>query len=128
MGVKAVRAIFIVFFIYASSLSAVSFAQGQNISYDKKLTRLSEVLGSLHYLYNLCGEETTTWRDKMNSLLNAENPDDARRAKLIAAFNSGYDVFSDNYHQCTPAALSAIKFYSAEGQKISQELIARFGN
>ncbi|UXM93864.1 TIGR02301 family protein [Bartonella sp. HY329] len=114
--------------IIIANIMPISQGFTQNISYDKKLTRLSEVLGSLHYLYSLCGDETSLWRDKMNLLLNAEQADASRKAKLTNAFNSGYRAFSENYYQCTPAALSAIKLYNDEGQKLSQELIDRFGN
>ena len=36
-----------------------------------KLERLSEVLGSVHYLRNLCGEKSNMWREKMDELLAA---------------------------------------------------------
>ncbi|KAG1648813.1 hypothetical protein GQR58_029548 [Nymphon striatum] len=39
--------------------------------YDSRLQRLSEVLGSVHYLRNLCGEESNQWRDQMSGLLTA---------------------------------------------------------
>ncbi len=51
--------------------------------------RLAEILGSLHYLRTLCGEAGGRWRTEMEGLLEAENPDTERRAKLIARFNHG---------------------------------------
>lgn len=120
--------VFVCIIIISANFTITSYSFAQNIGYEKKIVRLSEVLGSLHYLYNLCGDKTTMWRDKMNLLLKAENFDGSKKAKLTAAFNQGYQVFAENYYQCTPAALSAIKIYNVEGEKISQELIARFGN
>lgn len=122
-----IKRFFSIVFILTILLPA-SHAFGQNVSYDKKMTRLSEVLGALHYLYNLCGEDTAIWRDKMDLLLNAEQADGTRKTKLTAAFNSGFRAFSENYYQCTLAALSAIELYNDEGKRLSQELIDRFGN
>src|SRR5690606_31765765 len=52
--------------------------------YESDIVRLSEILGALHYLRELCGaDEGQLWRDKMAELLEAETPADARRAKLI---------------------------------------------
>jgi len=98
------------------------------LQYDTKLLRLSEILGSLHYLRNLCGEQGTQWRDEMNALLMAEQPNAARRSRLLSAFNDAYRVFSDRYSQCTPAAHEAVNRYTKEGITLSQELVDRYGN
>lgn len=98
------------------------------LQYDTKLLRLSEILGSLHYLRNLCGEQGTQWRDEMNALLKAEQPSPARKTRLLGAFNDAYRVFSDRYSQCTPAAHEAVNRYTKEGISLSQELVDRFGH
>lgn len=95
--------------------------------YDKELHRLSEILGSLHYLRNLCGETGSDWRDHMQSLLVAEAPDDTRKALMIAQFNAGYRSFSEIYVQCTPTALSLIDDYVKEGASLSAGLVQKFG-
>ena len=59
--------------------------------------RLAEVLGSLHYLRNLCGETGNQWRDEMEQLLASENPQAERRARFIASFNRGYRSFDGVY-------------------------------
>lgn len=107
--------------------SIPAFAE-QFPQYDAKMLRLAEILGSLHYLRNLCGEKTSQWRDKMEDLIKAENPTTTRRARLYAAFNDAYRAFSDNYHTCTKAAVDADQRYIKEGTALSHELLNRYGN
>ena len=90
--------------------------------------RLAEVLGSLHFLRNLCGEPGEQWRGEMEKLLQAENPDPARRAKFIASFNRGYRSFAGSYISCTASATEAISRYMKEGEALTREIAARYGN
>jgi len=92
------------------------------------MLRLAEILGSLHYLRNLCGEAGSEWRDRMDAIVTAEKPSEAERVRLISSFNQGYRVFSDNYTRCTPSALAAIDRYMKEGEALSSEIVSRYGN
>jgi len=96
--------------------------------YDSKLIRLSEILGSLHYLRNLCGDKGTQWRDRMSRMVDTEKPNAMRKTRFLAAFNNAYRAFSNRYYECTPAAIEAIRRYDQEGATLSQELIERYGN
>lgn len=96
--------------------------------YEKQLMRLAEVLGSIHYLRNLCGEDGVRWRQEMEELLKAENPGPARRAALIARFNHGYRSYKASYRTCTPSAVEAIRRYMKEGQELSSDIATRYGN
>ncbi|HWK65618.1 MAG TPA: TIGR02301 family protein [Rhizobiaceae bacterium] len=96
--------------------------------FEPKLMRLAEVLGSIHYLRNLCGEQGSQWRDEMEKLLAAENPDPARRARFVASFNRGYRSFEGIYSSCTPSATEAISRYMKEGEALSRDIASRFGN
>ncbi len=96
--------------------------------YEGKMLRIAEVLGSLHYLRNLCGETSNEWRERMDAIIAAEKPDEAERLLLVSSFNHGYRAFSDNYVRCTPSALAAIDRYMKEGESLSNELISRYGN
>lgn len=98
------------------------------LTYTKKLDRLAEILGSLHYLRNLCGEKGDSWRQEMEKLIAAEKPDSARRAELIATFNRGYRTFDSVYSSCTPAAIEAINLYMKEGKSLSEGIVVQFGN
>jgi uncharacterized protein (TIGR02301 family) len=108
-----------------------SSAKAQDISgppYESQMIRLSETLGSLHYLSNLCSDKNNLWRDQMNDLLTAEKADANRRKVLISAFNNSYRTYSDNYSQCTDQAIKAIERFKQQGEKLTEGLVAHYGN
>ena len=98
--------------------------------YDARLLRLSEILGSVHYLRTLCKDGTAdSWRQSMQDLLDREAGSEAqRRARMTAAFNRGYRTFASVYTTCTAAAVVADERYRAEGATLASEITARFGN
>lgn len=96
--------------------------------YEQSLLRLAEVLGSLHYLRNLCGEPGDSWRGEMEKLLATENPDEARKAKLVASFNHGYRSFETSYSTCTASAIESIRRYMKEGETLTRDVAGRYGN
>ena len=69
----------------AASTVLATPAQAVDAPFEPGLLRLAEVLGSLHFLRNLCGETGTQWRGEMEQLLQAENPSPERRARFIAS-------------------------------------------
>jgi uncharacterized protein (TIGR02301 family) len=96
--------------------------------YEAELLRLSEILGAMHYLRQLCGaNEGEQWREEMEKLLDTEQPDDARRSRMIDRFNRGYDSYKSVYLSCTPAATEASDRYLDEGAKIAAAITARYG-
>lgn len=103
-------------------------ARAVDSPFEANLVRLSEVLGSLHFLRNLCGEASNEWFTHMEQLLEAEDPDDTRRARFVASFNSGYQAFESNYVRCTPSAVEAIGRYMKEGEALTRDTAARYGN
>ena len=104
-------------------------AQDAAAPFDGDLQRLAEILGTLHYLRGICGNnEGAKWRNEMQALVDAETPSGDRRARMIAAFNRGYNGFQQTYRTCTPAAGIAIRRYIEEGSKISRDLTARYAN
>ena len=97
--------------------------------FDAGLARLSEILGSLHYLRGLCGaNEGNKWRAEMQALLDAEAPSGQRRSQFTAHFNHGYRAYLQTYRTCTPAAELVIRRYLEEGSKIAREVTARYSN
>jgi uncharacterized protein (TIGR02301 family) len=103
--------------------------QGGNAPYESEMQRLSEILGALHYLRDVCGaKEGQTWRNEMQALVDAEAPSGERRERLIASFNRGYRGFQQTYRTCTPAADFAIRRYLEEGSKIARDITARYAN
>jgi uncharacterized protein (TIGR02301 family) len=104
-------------------------AQDAAAPFDADLQRLAEILGTLHYLRGICGNnEGAKWRNEMQALADAETPSGERRARMIAGFNRGYNGFQQTYRTCTPAANIAIRRYIEEGAKISRDLTARYAN
>ncbi len=95
--------------------------------YEDKLLRLAEILGSLSFLRDLCGEEDgSAWRQEMSTLLAAEEPGPKRRQRLIARFNHGFETFNAVYRSCTPSAERAIARYLREGQVLASDVRSRY--
>ncbi|MFD0915735.1 TIGR02301 family protein [Pseudahrensia aquimaris] len=96
--------------------------------YDDKLLRLSEVLGSIHYLRALCGaQEGGKWRNWMADILKSEEPIPSRRAQLVSRFNRGFRAFDQTYTACTSSALLAADRYLKEGVRLSSQITNRYG-
>ncbi len=98
--------------------------------YDARLQRLSEILGAVHYLRNLCADKTEDgWRDSMQKLIELEAANEPeRRERLTASFNRGYRAFAATYTACTGPAVVAEERYRNEGATLASEITARFGN
>lgn len=97
--------------------------------YDPDLQRLSEILGALHFLRNICGfDEGQKWRDEAQSLINAEAPSGKRHDQMVQSFNRGYLGFRQSYRTCTPAARIIIRRYLEEGAQIARDVTARYAN
>ncbi|MBL8584110.1 MAG: TIGR02301 family protein [Rhizobiaceae bacterium] len=109
-------------------LLAVPPARAVEAPYEAGLLRLAEILGSLHFLRPLCGEEGEAWRAQMEALLETEKPDPALRARFIASFNRGYRTFEATYPACTASAAAAIALYMKEGEALARDIAARYGN
>jgi uncharacterized protein (TIGR02301 family) len=91
--------------------------------YDDKLMRLSEILGAVHYLRELCGSnDGQRWRDQMRDLMDTEGSSALRRAKLTRSFNNGYRSYSRTYNVCSQSAQTAITRFLAEGAEIADSL------
>jgi uncharacterized protein (TIGR02301 family) len=91
--------------------------------YDAKLLRLTEILGAVHYLRELCGaQEGQLWRNQMKDILKNEGSTAVRRAKLVNSFNDGYRGYRRTYRTCTSSATLAITRFSTEGAQIAVAL------
>ena len=110
-------------------LAAPARALDPVVPFQGDLERLSEILGALHYLRELCGaNDGPKWRTQMQALVDAEAPSGDRRSRMIAHFNRGYRGFQQTYRTCTPAADLAVRRYLEEGAKIAREVTARYAN
>lgn len=97
-------------------------------AYNDQMLRLAEVLGSLHYLRELCGaKEGMLWRDQMANVIAREEPTPRRKADLISRFNRGFRSYQEIYRECTPIAVEAVNSYLREGKGISGGIASRYG-
>lgn len=96
------------------------------VSYDPELARLATILGSLHYLRNLCGETGNQWRDEMETIILSDKMASLRKKRAIAAFNDGYQAFSASYTQCNPRAIEAIGKFQTEGASLTATILTRY--
>lgn len=103
-----------------------SFAQlnQDDRPYDDKLIRLSEILGAIHYLRELCGAaEGQVWRKQMQDIIQSEGTTAIRRAKLVKGFNKGYRGYRRTYRSCTEPAKIAIDRFMDEGGALADLML-----
>lgn len=117
----------IVLFLTVAWLCAAqpALAQQRLSAYDADLMRLAEILGAVHYLRDICGAgEGHLWRQKMEQLIAAEQPDPQQKRRMVAHFNHGYRSFSEIYRTCTGAATRVANRYIREGAELARKLLA----
>jgi uncharacterized protein (TIGR02301 family) len=109
----------------ALMIGAAAPACAQDVKpYDERLMRLSEILGAVHYLRELCGNnDGQLWRERMRDIMEGEGSSALRRAKLTRSFNTGYRSYSRTYQSCTPSAQTAIDRFLTEGTQLADALI-----
>lgn len=116
----------VVLTVLALAVSGAAWAQAPTTDtkpYDDKLMRLSEILGAVHYLRELCGaNDGQVWRDRMRELMDTEGSTALRRARLTRSFNNGYRAYSRTYNACSQSAQTAITRFLAEGAEIADSL------
>jgi len=110
----------------AAPVAAQSRSTADDRPYDDQLMRLSEILGAVHYLRELCGAgEGQQWRDEMQKLVNVEGTTAIRRAKLVKGFNKGYRGYRRTYRSCTEPARQAVERFMEEGEQIAGVLVQK---
>ncbi len=97
-------------------------------AYQADILRLSEILGAVQFLRELCGtDEGLLWRDQMQALIDAEQPTDLEKARMIDHFNRSYESYRSVYRVCTDSARLTVDRYQQEGAQIAAEVAARYG-
>jgi len=95
--------------------------------YEPQLLRLSEMMGALAYLRDLCGAaDGAEFRSKMKALLDADGIE-SQRDLLAGAYNRGFEGYRLTYRTCTPAAAEVIARYLTETARLTAELANRYG-
>ncbi len=96
--------------------------------YEPQLLRLSEILGALSWLREICGDKDgEQWRASMRTLMEAEAQTEARRQRLAGAYNRGFRNYETLHRTCTPNAEAIIERFLDEGGKLANEVTNRFG-
>jgi uncharacterized protein (TIGR02301 family) len=97
---------------------------------EKPLVDLSEVVGAIAFLTQLCQPEAVPnpWRARMEILLEAEGEASGAKEKMTGAFNTGFSDYATTYRQCTPAAEAARQALTREAVRLARDLERRFGS
>jgi len=118
-------AVAVVCIAMAGVTSNAAFAQTASDTkpYDEKLIRLAEILGSIHFLRELCSnEDGQAWRERMRELIEAEGATALRRARLTRSFNKGYRNYT-SHGTCSESHRAAIMRFMVEGAQIAEGLV-----
>ena len=75
------------------------------LAYEPELLRLSEALGVIAFVSQLCAEpDAEDWRRRAQQIIEAEGATQARRERFAGAFNRGFLGHQGMYRACTGAA------------------------
>lgn len=96
---------------------------------EKPLVDLSEIIGSLAFLTQVCSPTTSPnpWRVRMETLLDTEGENSGVREKMTGAYNHGFADYSITYRQCTEAARTARRVLVRDAARLAREIERRFG-
>ncbi len=108
---------------YAPAVEAASHQGPSSRSYERNLLRLSQILGAIHHLREVCNaNEGQLWRKKMVELLETEAPTPQRRALLVDKFNQGYRGHQLAFPACTKKATARIRKFVKEGAALATKI------
>jgi uncharacterized protein (TIGR02301 family) len=96
--------------------------------YEPQLMKLSEALGVIAYMSQLCGDSGgEAWRARAEQLIEAEGATPARKERLAGAYNFGYLGHQAAHRTCTERGRAVIERKVGEAKQIAQDLANRFG-
>ncbi len=105
------------------ALATPAVAQTRSAADREVLTELARTLGESHALRQACkGAEDQYWRERMKTMMAAEQPDPAFQDRLEAAFNSGFDMRQRQFTSCSADSRKAETQVSARGQSLARRL------
>ena len=95
--------------------------------YEADLLRLSELMGALAYLRDVCHDgDGASFRQQIAGLIAADPRSQEEKDQLAGAFNRGFDGYRLTYRVCTSNARAAIAAYLAESERLAREVAARY--
>ncbi len=90
------------------------------------MERLAEIMGALYHLDDLCMRSGVDWRSQLAELMELDEVDNDRRARLAGAFNANYSDFQQTHNRCTDSASLLTARFLDEGAKISYDIHIRY--
>jgi len=108
---------------FAPPVQAANHQGPGSRSYERNLHRLSQILGAIHHLREVCNaNEGQLWRKKMVELLETEAPTPQRRALLVDQFNQGYRGHQLTFPTCTKKAAARVRKFVSEGAALATKI------
>ncbi len=87
------------------------------------LGQLAAVLGQSHALRQACrGPDDMYWRERMQRLIEAQDPSDELRQRLTSAFNDGFARARAGKPGCTPAIRQQAARSAERGRQLALSL------
>lgn len=122
----------VLLFTALSILVMYSASPAQGRQYDQYLQRqqdlvsLANIFGQLHHIRRTCNprREANIWRERMQNLIELEEPDNDTHLNMVNAFNEGFRASRSSHPQCTRDAQDAGKDLAFKGNEIVQRLSA----
>jgi len=116
--------------LIAMILGAVLTAIPAYAQYDDYLIRkqnlieLSGIFGELHHIRRMCepGSEANAWRQRMQTMIELEAPDNDTHLKMVESFNLAFRRGKDAYLSCTKQAQRRAKDLAWRGAGLVDSL------
>ena len=106
-------------------IATPALAQERGPAERQILVDLSYVIGEAHALRQTCsGEGDQFWRNRMLTMLEAEDADRSFSERLRAAFNGGFIARRQMHPVCVRETRAAEDQVSAKGQDLARRLAA----
>jgi uncharacterized protein (TIGR02301 family) len=106
---------------FAAAMPAV--AQDRSVAQREALVGLTRVLGESQALSQACeGPSERRWRDRMERLVDAEQPDEDLAARMTASFNAGLAEGRRIYPACGEGTRRALALAAVRGRDLADAL------
>ena len=105
----------------AAAVQYETYAQRQ-----RDLVALSGVFGQLHHIRRTCDpqREANIWRQRMQTMIELEEPGRQTHLDMVNAFNGGYQEIRSRFPECTREAQEKGKDLAYAGSMLVQRLTA----
>ncbi|MCE9649913.1 MAG: TIGR02301 family protein [Parvibaculum sp.] len=103
--------------------AAPAVAEDLDGGLNRGLMRLSEILGSVHHLREVCGaNEGALWRNKMIDMMNTAALSAEQRQAMITHFNDAYYQARAAFPDCSAKAAAKANSLFDEAQRLAGRL------